>query len=180
MKHVIEANRIWRARAAAMLLGACLAGLLPGAARGEEVINLAGMQIWNADYWQTTSMGDYMGPNYNIRKLGPISLAGCRNGYFSGHVVVTCSTAPITGLKVTISDLTAEGGKKILAKDVRLRYPDLVKPDNSWCPVQRFDRFADTLPDEIPMVDMRSAGAREASRIDQRPSPSSQPRRPRV
>jgi hypothetical protein len=136
---------------------AAVFGFLPVAAMAQEV-NLSGMQLWNVGYWQTVSVGDFMGPNYEIRKLAPIALSGCRNGYFSGSVVVTCSTSPINGLKAVVSDLVSTNGTKIPAQAVWLRYPELVQADNSWCPVYRFDRFMDTLPDEIAMVDQRPVG----------------------
>jgi len=129
----------------------------PAAARAQEV-NLAGMQLWQVGYWQTVSIGDFLGPNYKIKDVASISLSGCRNGVFSGQVVVTSSTGPISGLKAVVSDLVAAGGAKISVDCVRLRFPELARPDNSWCPVYRFDRFRDSPPDEIAVVDQRPVG----------------------
>jgi hypothetical protein len=122
---------------------------------GAQEINLSGLQVWNADYWQTTSLGDYMGSNYNIRKLKPISLVGCRNGSFSGYIVTTCSTGPTIGLKATITDLAEATGKKISADRVLIRYPDLARADTSWAPPYRFDRMLDRPPEEVKVVDLR-------------------------
>ncbi|MGQ9663149.1 MAG: glycoside hydrolase domain-containing protein, partial [Kiritimatiellia bacterium] len=145
--------RVWR-----KLLPGVLGLTLVGSAVGQGV-NLSGMQVWNVGYWETVSIGDFIGPNYEIRKLKPISLTGCCNGYFSGYVVVTCSTAPITGLKANITDLEDHAtGQKIPASCVRIRYPELARPGISWSPPYRFDRFSDEPPQEVPMTDLRSVG----------------------
>jgi hypothetical protein len=135
-----------------------MAAILSLAPLRAQEVNLAGMQVWNVGYWQTVSLGDFAGPNYEVKKLVPISLSGCRNGYFSGSVMITCSVSPINNLKATITDLVSSNGAKIAAKDVKVRFPDLVKPENSWCPFYRFDRFADAPPDEVPMFDVRPQG----------------------
>lgn len=142
------------ARLAAILGGGWL-GILSVSAPAQG-LNLAGPQIWNADYWQTTCFGDYYGANFDIKKLRPISLAGCRNGAFSGYVVLTCGTAPITGLKATITDLAEKGGKKIPADRVLIRYPELARPETSWAPAYRFDRMLDQPPEEVKMADLKS------------------------
>ena len=59
---------------------------------------MAGVQAWNLGYWETVSVGDYYGPNYKVNQLKPISLAGTRNGVFSGAILVTRSNGPICNL----------------------------------------------------------------------------------
>lgn len=149
-----RATGTWAIRASAGLVAWALVSHTADA----QEINLAGMQLWNAEYWQTTSLGDYYGPNYGIRKLKPISLAGCRNACFSGYVVVTCAAVPITGLKATMSDLTEEGGKTIPASQVLVRYPELSRPETTWNYWHRFDRLLEAAPAEVPTVDVRPRG----------------------
>ena len=120
-----------------------------------QTINLAGPQIWNVDYWQTVHIGDFYGPNYEILKLKPISMVGCRNGSWSGWVVITCSTYPMTGLKASVSDLVNETGKKIPASRILVRYSDLAHRGTSWAPPYRFDRLLEEPLEEIQIVDMR-------------------------
>lgn len=120
-------------------------------------MTMAGLQLWNVEYWDTTSLGDFMGPNYEIKKLKPISIVGVRNGFHSGRVVVTSSTGPISGLKATITDLAGKDGKsKIAASQVQIRYPDLGAPDYSYCPPYRFDRLIEEAPEEVKQVDLKS------------------------
>ena len=54
---------------AMMAVGALAAGLACCRAAPAQEVNLAGMQVWSVEYRQTTSQGDYYGPNYNITKL---------------------------------------------------------------------------------------------------------------
>jgi len=165
---------------AAIVLAAELVGNAPGAegdagakpaptggvaaapARAEETKhNLDEMQLWNSAYWQTTLLGDYYGPNSEIEKLKPISLAGCRNGTFSGQVVVTSTNKNITGLKTKMSDLVNKEGHRIPVSCTRIRYPELAREDTSWSPSYRFDRFMDKPPQEIKMdkVDLAKPSA---------------------
>ncbi|MGQ9663345.1 MAG: glycoside hydrolase domain-containing protein [Kiritimatiellia bacterium] len=120
-----------------------------------QEINLAGVQVWNVDYWQTVELGDFYGPNYNIRKLKPISLAGCRNGCFAGYVVLTCATGPFLGLKAHATDLIDAAGNSIPASQVKVRYSELARPDTSYAPPYRFDRMLDEPPQEVKTVDLR-------------------------
>lgn len=120
--------------------------------------SLSGMQLWEVGYWKTVALADFYGPNYKINKINPISLAGCRNGSFSGYVVVTSCSSPITGLKAKISDLAdKKTGKKIPASQAKIRYPELAHnaPHKTWSPPYRFDRMLDEPPEEVKMVDLR-------------------------
>jgi hypothetical protein len=144
-------NRAWPAAGALVLL----VGMLGSRGLAGQT-NLAGMQLWRPEPWQTTSIGDYYGPNYNIDKIGAISLAGCRNACFSGYVVVTNSNGPIEGLKATVTDLTREGGGKIAASHIQIRYADRARSDHSWSAPYRFDRLLKDPPEEIRMIDLKS------------------------
>jgi len=78
-----------------------------------------GLQVWNQDVNDRVTVLDYGDPN---ERLQPVSIVGCRNGAFSGQVVVG-STEPLKGLKAEASDLVAEGGRKIAASQVKVRFP---------------------------------------------------------
>ncbi|KKL72640.1 hypothetical protein LCGC14_2082890, partial [marine sediment metagenome] len=54
-----------------------------------------------------------------VEQLRPIGIVGCRNGVFSGQLVLGCAKG-IKGLKVQVSDLTGPG--TIPAKAVAVRY----------------------------------------------------------
>lgn len=54
-------------------------------------------------------------------ELGPIAIAGTRNGTFSGAVAVE-SAAAVKGLKATMGPLAGPGGARIPAENVRVRY----------------------------------------------------------
>ena len=152
----MDDGRRWHRRFGAWVAAGSMGILLAWSPAWAQQMNLAGMQLWNADYWQTTLQGDYYGPNYEIKKLRPISLAGCRNGKFSGHVVVTSSNAPLPGLKATMTDLVNKQGDKIPASRVRIRYAELARSDTSWSAPFRFERLLDKPPEEVKMVDLRS------------------------
>ena len=139
-----------------VLATACLFSGWLAAPAAERAVSLGGLQLWNVDYWGTTSIGDFMGPNYEIKKLKPISIVGVRNGFHSGYVVLTSATGPINGLKATITDLVEKGGKNIPASQVRIRYPELARPETSWAPPYRFDRMLDEAPEEVKQTDLRS------------------------
>jgi len=104
-----------------------------------------GLQVWNHDVNDRVTVLDSGDP---CEKLEPISLVGCRNGAFSGQIVVG-STEPVKGLKVQVSDLVGEGGQEIAAAQVRVRFPFLngqayQQPD--W-----FDGLREAAPVEVPV-----------------------------
>ncbi|MBM4040328.1 MAG: hypothetical protein FJ290_17615 [Planctomycetes bacterium] len=76
----------------------------------------AGIQVWNQDTGARTKASDYGDP---CEPLGPIRLAGARNGSFSGAVSVG-SPEPLRGLKAAASDLSGPGA--IPASAVQVRY----------------------------------------------------------
>ena len=107
--------------------GACavvLAGVLSGASVPANAANLAGPQIFGCKYWQTVHIGDFYGPNYNLRNFQPIRMTGCRNGTFSGYVVVESGVGAVRNLKATMSDLVSNDGGKIAASNTAMM--------NSW------------------------------------------------
>ncbi len=115
-------------------------GAVPNTARPK------GFQAWNQDVNNRVTVLDYGDP---CEKLQPITLTGCRNGAFSGQVVVG-STEPIRGLKVDVSDLAGQGGRKIAANQVKVWFPILngqayQQPD--W-----FDGLRVAAPAEVPIL----------------------------
>ncbi len=88
-------------------------GAVPNTARPK------GLQVWPQDVNDRACVDDYGDPCEPPRA---ISLVGCRNGVFSGQVVVA-STEAIKGLRVEASDLVGEGGRKIAAGHVSVRFP---------------------------------------------------------
>ncbi|MDD4890699.1 MAG: DUF6067 family protein [Phycisphaerae bacterium] len=138
-----------------MLAIAMLAALAGPAIGGDEEgqrLNLSGVQVYNTEFWQAVQVGDFYGPNYKGKDLKPITMAGTRNGWFSGCVVVANGNAPITGLKGTASDLVC-GDKKIPASQIKVRYPEPWQPSKSWTTPYRFDGLLNDPPDEVPIVD---------------------------
>ena len=87
-----------------------------GGAVTPNVARPEGLQVWNQDPQQRVAASDYGDP---CEPLGPIRLAGARNGAFSGQVVVG-STAALRGLKAMASELTGPG--TIPAENVLVRY----------------------------------------------------------
>ena len=142
--------------------GACamaLVAVLSGAGISTHAANLAGPQIFDCKYWQTVHIGDFYGPNYNLRNFQPIRMTGCRNGTFSGQVVVESGVGAVRNLKATMSDLVSKGGQKIPAGSTRVRYAQL---GGSYMPSFRFNALLDEAPEEVKIVDIRKSGKWEA------------------
>ena len=136
-----------------VLVGVALTVLSCRAAFGQG-FDLSGVQIWNVGHWQTTSLGDFYGPNYELLKLKPIELAGCKNGVFSGYAVVTWSMGPIEGLKATIGDLKGPGDAVIPASQVRVRFAYRASSRTGRTPSTRFNLLLDTPPETITIVNV--------------------------
>lgn len=114
-------------------------GVTPNTARPR------GLQVWNHDVNDRVSVSDYGDP---CEPLRPVSIVGCRNGAFSGQVVVA-ATEPLKGLEAEASDLVGEGGRKLAAAQVQVRFPFLngqayQQPD--W-----FDGLRAKAPPEVPL-----------------------------
>lgn len=125
-----------------------------------------GISAWNRPIHEPVYALDGADP---AEPLGPIRLAGARNGEFSSQVVVG-SAAAIEGLDVRASDLVAAAGKaKIPAAAVRVRFAAL-NPTQGGCEfhyrrragvtVPRFDMLSDAPP---ALVEPFAAGAVDAA-----------------
>jgi len=93
------------------LTAAAADGLVPNVGRTKQ------WQAWNADLLTMdydSDLGDRCVP------LGPVTIRGVRNGWFSGKMAVG-SPKPIEGLKATVTDLK-QGASAIPASAVRVRY----------------------------------------------------------
>ncbi len=141
-----------------MVVLCAAAALAAPAARAGEA-DLSGVMVWNLDYWQTASLADFYGPNYEIEKLKPMKLVGARNGTFSAQVVLTNSNGSLREVKARVGELAAEGGAKIAADRIQVRYSALATAPKSWAPPYRFDALLDSPPDEVAPVEMKAVGA---------------------
>ena len=105
-------------------------------------------QIWNSQPLASDYDTDWGDPNEPLR---PIELAGARNGFFSGKVVVG-STSPIKRIKAVVTDLAGKNGGKIPATAIQIRYAvsDLVEGEESLKPI-RIDKLEEVPPKEIPV-----------------------------
>ncbi len=88
-------------------------GITPNVARPK------GGQVWNQDIHRVFTVAEHGDPN---EKLYPVRLVGARNGYYSGQVVMS-STSAIEGIKASVSDLKGPG--TIPATSVQVRYASL-------------------------------------------------------
>ena len=89
----------------------------------------AGLQVWNQDANDRTSVQDYGDPNEPLR---PVALTGARNGVFGGKVMVSSDQA-IEGLLATPGELKLAGGKGTIATTaVEVRYAEPLTPDGRW------------------------------------------------
>ena len=124
-----------------------------------NVVRPPGVQVWNSNLAAAVTGNNWGDPH---EKLGPVRLAGARNGCYSGKVIVT-SDRPIRGLKATITDLAGDAGK-LPASVVQVRYGRL------WSAARgpfRDDALLDAPPAEVPVTPNRlgtqSPRAREAA-----------------
>ena len=119
-------------------------GLVP------NVVRPAGLQVWNCNLLEEVTPDSWADPH---EKLGPIRLAGSRNGSFTGKVVVS-SDALIRGLRAAVSDLAAAaGGAKIPASAARVGYGRFWSAAGS--PL-RDDGIVETPLDEAPILKGRA------------------------
>ncbi|MFH1023288.1 MAG: glycoside hydrolase domain-containing protein [Planctomycetota bacterium] len=78
-----------------------------------------GFRVWNQDMHRQFNDADYADPN---EPVGPITLVGAANGFYSG-LVVAGSDAPLDGLKAVVTDL--KGAGTIPAANIRVRYAQI-------------------------------------------------------
>ncbi|MFW6157756.1 MAG: glycoside hydrolase domain-containing protein [Planctomycetota bacterium] len=119
-----------------------------------------GLQLSNWCVFSTVHNIDYSDPH---EELGPIRMAGTRNGAFSGKVVVS-SAGALNAVRATASDLKTAHGATLPADGVEIRYarPDAAaeshveshrgRPPTPYHQrgVRRFDALAEEPPDEVP------------------------------
>ncbi|MFH0980153.1 MAG: glycoside hydrolase domain-containing protein [Planctomycetota bacterium] len=91
-------------------------------------------QAWNQDIHSLFSVGDYGDP---CEALRPIRLAGARNGWYSGQVVIRSATA-IEKIQAVVTDLVREGGSgKVPAAEMQVLYAVAFKADKVFGPEGR-------------------------------------------
>jgi hypothetical protein len=123
----------------------------PAGAAVANVSRPGGIRVWNCAAYGTVTAFDYGNPAEPLR---PIVIRAVRNGVFSGRLMVG-SDGPIKGLKVTATDLAqTQGGAKIPAAAVCVRYAEPAVAAKSWAQPFRFDGLLDAIPAEISAVNL--------------------------
>lgn len=81
-----------------------------------------------------------------------IQLVGCRNGAFSGQLIVSDS-APFQGLRVSCSDLKAASGATVIpAAAFELSYPKADWVEGTYTRVFAFDALEDEAPPKVDVI----------------------------
>jgi len=109
-----------------------------------NVVRPPGVQVWNCNLAAEVTPNDWADPH---ETLGPVRLAGAKNGCYSGKVIVS-SDKPIRGLKASITDL-AGGAGKLPASVVRITYG---RPWRIGRARLRDDALLDAPPAEVPLT----------------------------
>ena len=124
---------------AALSLQAEGAGVLPNAAPS------SGLQIWNQSVNDRVSVLDYGDPGEELR---PVRIFGCKNGTFSGQIVLGASEA-VEGLKIATGELKAAEGPGVIPADaVSLLY---ARQDCSMYKATAwFDGLSPRAPEHLP------------------------------
>jgi len=108
-----------------------------------------GVQVWTCQPpWELSAFD--LPP---AGEVSPIRLVGVRNGRFAGQIVLA-SGKPITGVKVTVSDLATADGKAHIPADrveVRFAMPGEPMRQNMFVPEHRFDALLPDAPKEVPV-----------------------------
>ena len=114
--------------------------------------HVEGLKAWNHSVARRVFTSFYR--HAPAEELRPIGIVGCRNGLFSGHLVLGCAD-PIRGLKVQVSDLTGPGTISAKAVDVRYGLPDgwigqgwMMNVKGPW-----FDGLETGPPAEVPLYE---------------------------
>jgi Glycoside hydrolase 123, catalytic domain/Glycoside hydrolase 123 N-terminal domain len=124
----------------------------PGSAVRSNVARPKGVQVWNCLPFDTITVASYGDP---ARMPAPVSITAVRNGVFSGRLMVS-SDSPISGLKVSLSELKAQDGKSALpSAAVLLRSARPAIKSESWVPPHRFDGLVKDIPAEVPTRKVR-------------------------
>ncbi len=109
-------------------------------------------QVWNADALAVDLDADF---GDEAEPIGPVVIAGARNGAFTGKIVVGDSK-PIRGLKAISDDLKCPGGV-IPAANVRLRY------GVPWGEYQQVNAGNRRLPSPYPLQTQRLGALAETA-----------------
>ena len=118
-----------------------------------------GPQVWVESVMYRSTPTDWADP---VEKLGPLSLVGCRQGVFTGKVVVG-SESGLEGVKADIKELKSKDGKATIpASRIKVLY--VVRDDQQyipfWCIPTPPDGYWDTLrrvpPDKVDEVKFKS------------------------
>ncbi len=109
-----------------------------------------GLKAWNYSVARRVFTSFYK--HAPAEQLQPVGIVACRNGLFSGQLVLGCAR-PIKGLKVQVSDLTGPGTIPAQAVDVRYGLPDgwvnqgwMTSMKGPW-----FDGLEEAPPAEVPV-----------------------------
>jgi hypothetical protein len=113
-----------------------------------------GIRVWNRSILELIDATDFDDPS---EALAPMRIVGCRNGFFSGQIVVG-SDQPIVDLVATAGDLRQTGGGGVIpSARCRIRYalPDC--PPAEWynAPPRSFDTLVDAPPRPVSLADKR-------------------------
>jgi len=110
----------------------------------------SGLKAWNYSIARRVFTSFYK--HAPAEQLRPIRIMGCRNGVFSGQVVLGCANA-IRGLKVQVSDLKGPGQVPAKAVDVRYAQPN-GWVEQGWMSSLKgpwFDGLEEDAPAEVPV-----------------------------
>ena len=126
-------------------------GVTPNVSRPSKI------QIWNSQPLAADYDSDWGDP---VEPLRPIYLAGARNGFYSGKVVVG-STSSIKKIKGVVTDLLGKSGGKIPASAIQVRYGiiKLAEGEQKLGPL-RIDTLEEVPPKEIPVSVIEPASYR--------------------
>lgn len=104
-----------------------------------------GVQIWPSSVLRRATPFDFADP---LEKPAPLSIVGCRNGQFTGKVMIT-SDAALTGVKAAISDLAAKVGNTVIPA-ARAKVLYVLRDDTQLLDRRMENGFWDTLSETPP------------------------------
>ncbi|HOX07383.1 MAG TPA: hypothetical protein PK280_13355 [Planctomycetota bacterium] len=116
-----------------------------GAGLGSRAGPAAGIGLFTCPALESVEVWDYAPPADGVR---PIRMVGAQNGSFSGQAVLS-SAAAIRKPRATVTDLAGEGGAKIPAAAVQIRWAEPASPPTSFNSPTRFDRLLAEPPAEV-------------------------------
>jgi len=134
-----------------------------------NVVRPAGLQVWNTNLVEHVYDASWADPH---DALGPIRLAGAKNGSYTGRVVVS-SDRPLKALKAQAGELVGPGGAKIPRRALRIRYgvfrgaaavPVSLMRGRTGLTSRRDDGMVSTPPDVVPVAKKRLSSRYQAAR----------------